>query len=177
MQGISRSQKKSVKASTKKSPIKDVRKKTVSRTAQTHKVSLRSTKGISSPYVKKIKRYAKQGVKSMLLSKTFHSGFKVLSVALISFGVLYSSFFFISKTFANEVVVSRSEIISRVAKLTALPKEDPYEIVRVQDEEDLKKQNEFYKDISEGDYILIYKDVAVIYDLRNDAIKGVKRQQ
>ena len=56
-----------------------------------------------------------------------------------------------------------------------LPPEAPYEIVRVQDEEDLKKQNEFYKDVKEGDYILMYKKVAIIYDLRNNAIVAIKR--
>ena len=111
----------------------------------------------------------------MLLSPTFHSAFKVLSVAFVSFGLLYASYFFISKTFANEVVVSQSEIIARVSKLTSLPSEAPYEVVRVQDETDLRKQNPFYKDIKEGEYILIYRDLAVIYDLRDNVIVGIKR--
>ena len=114
-------------------------------------------------------------VKSLLLSPTFHSTFKVVSVALISFGLLYASYFFIGKTFANEVVVSKSEIVSRVSKFVTLPSDEAYEIVRVQDGADLQGQNPFYKDVKEGDYILVYKDIAVIYDLRNDAIKGVKK--
>ena len=89
--------------------------------------------------------------------------------------MLYGSYLYIGKTFANEVVVSQSEIVARVAKLTSLPAEEPYEIVRVQDEEDLRKQNPFYKDVKEGQYILIYKNIAVIYDLRNNSIIGIKR--
>lgn len=123
---------------------------------------------------KKMMRHTKQGVKSMLLSPSFHTTFKVMVGILLSSGLMYSTYLFIGKTFANEVVVSQSEIIARVAKLTPLPQEDPYEIVRVQDGEDLKKQNPFYKDIKEGDYILMYKDMAVIYDLRADTIVSVK---
>ncbi len=133
------------------------------------------SKKLQSPYVRKYKRYTKLIIKSLLLSPAFHSTFKVLSVALVSFGLLYASYFFIGKTFANEVVVSKSEIVSRVSKLVTLPNNEPYEIVRVQDEVDLQKQNPFYKDIQEGDYILAYKDVVVIYDLRNNVIKGIKR--
>ena len=122
------------------------------------------------------KRYTKQAVKSLLLSPTFHSSVKVATILAVSSGLLYASYFFISKTFANEVVVSQSEIVARVGKLTSLPQEAPYEIVRVQDEEDLRKQNPFYKDIKEGDYILMYKDLAVIYDLRANSIVAVKQR-
>jgi hypothetical protein len=164
-----------------------LRKKTsgdIRKTARTtaHNIKRSSTKNypphskkIQSPYARKYKRYTKLVVKSLLLSPVFHSTFKVVSVALVSFGLLYASYFFIGKTFANEVVVSKSEIVSRVSILVALPNEEPYEIVRVQDEADLQKQNPFYKDIQEGDYILVYKDMAVIYDLRNNVIKGIKK--
>ncbi len=141
---------------------------------KSRQISTVTHKEIASPYLKKIKRYTKQGVKSLLLSSAFHSSFKIVSWVVISFGFVYGSYFFISKTFANEVVVSQSEIVARVARLTPLPAEDPYEIVRVQDETDLRKQNPFYKDIKEGDYILMYKNVAVIYDLRANAIVAVK---
>lgn len=135
---------------------------------------IKSTK-VRSPYARKITRYTKQGVKSLLLSPLFHSAFRVIATVVVSCGLLYSSYLFIGKTFANEVVVSQSEIVTRVGKLTPLPKEQPYEIVRVQDEELLRKQNVFYKDVKEGDYILMYKNLAVIYDLRNNVVLGVKR--
>lgn len=138
-------------------------------------IAVRNKKSTESPYVKKLKRYAKQGVRSMLLSPVFHSSFKIVGTAVIVVSMLYGSYLYIGKTFANEVVVSQSEIVARVAKLTSLPSEEPYEIVRVQDEEDLRKQNPFYKDVKEGQYILMYKNMAVIYDLRNNSIVGIKR--
>jgi hypothetical protein len=134
-----------------------------------------NARATQSPYVKKMKRYAKQGVKSMLLSPVFHSSFKIVTTAVVVVSMLYGSYLYIGKTFANEVVVSQSEIVARVAKLTPLPNEAPYEIVRVQDEDDLRKQNPFYKDVKEGQYILIYKNMAVIYDLRNNSIVGIKK--
>ena len=134
-----------------------------------------SPKKVVSPYFKKLKRYTKQGLKSTLLSPMFHSAFRVIATVLVSSGLIYSSYFFIGKTFANEVVVSQSEIIARVGKLTILPHESPYEIVRVEDEGALQKQNPFYKNIKEGDYIIMYKNLAIIYDLRNNIILGLKR--
>jgi hypothetical protein len=111
----------------------------------------------------------------MLLSPVFHSTFRIVAASIVAMAVLYISYLYIGKTFANEVVVSQSEIVSRVSKLTALPPGDPDEVVRVQDEETLKKQNSFYQDVKEGDYILMYKNTAVIYDLRNDLIVAIKR--
>ena len=134
----------------------------------------KTTKKVPSPYIRKIKRYAKIGVKSLLLSPAFHTSFKVFFGVLIASSLLYASYSYIGRTFANEVVVSQGEIVARVRKLTTLPAGNPSEIVRVQDEEDLKKQNSFYKDVKEGDYILMYKDMAVIYDLRANAIVAVK---
>ena len=128
-----------------------------------------------SPYAKKIKRFAKLGIKSLLLSPRFHSACKVVTTVAVIVIVLYGSYLYIGKLFANEVIVSQSEIISRVGKLVLLPNEDPYEIVRVQDQNDLRKQNPFYQDVEEGDYILMYKNLAVVYDLQNNVIVALKR--
>ena len=129
----------------------------------------------TSPVLKKVKRYSKEKLRSLLLSPTFHVAFKVFFGLLISSGLFYGSYLVIGRSFANEVVISKSEIISRVGKLTPLPKEEPYDIVRVQDPDYLKKQNLFYKDIEEGDYILMYPNLAVIYNLRSNRVVGVKQ--
>lgn len=135
----------------------------------------KTTKKVSSPYLKTIKRYTKYGVRATLLSPFFHSAVKVVVIGIVVSSALYGSYHYINKTFANEIVISQGEIIARVAKLTDLPKEPPVEIVRVQDGDDLRKQNVFYKDVKEGDYIIMYKNMAVIYDLRNNAIVAIKR--
>jgi hypothetical protein len=155
------------------SKIKDVKKRDVPKKSSILPRTIK--KSTISPYSKKLKRYAKLGAKSLLLSPLFHSAFKIIGMAAIVASMLYGSYSYISKTFANEVVVSQSEIVARVGKLVSLPGENPYEIVRVQDENDLRKQNPFYKDVKEGDYILMYKNLAVIYDLRNNVIVAIKR--
>lgn len=134
-----------------------------------------SARRIPSPYLKRMKRASKRTLRAILLSHMFHTGFKIIVGFGISLGLLYGSYHYISKSFANEVVISKSEIIARVAKLTSLPHEEPHDIVRVQDPEDLKKQNDFYKDVEEGDYILMYTNLAVIYNLKTDQVVAVKQ--
>lgn len=123
----------------------------------------------------RIKRRSKTIFKAALLSKSFQSSVKVLSICLVAGSSLYGVYHLVSKTFANEVVISKSEIVSRVSKLTPLPEGSPRDVVRVEDENNLKKQNEFYKDVKEGDYVLMYKDMAIIYDLRNNSIVAMRR--
>ena len=134
-----------------------------------------SSSKISSPYTKKIKRSLKRGAKGLLLSPMFHGLVKVATILIIISTFVYVSYRVIGKTFANEVIISKSEIIARVGKLTPLPHEEPYELVRVQDEEDLRKQNPFYKDIKEGNYIIMYPSMAIIYDLRTNTIISAKK--
>lgn len=132
-----------------------------------------------STVVSKVKRSAKKKtkmmVKSLLLSKTFHKAFNVTAIGLLVFFASYIAYTNFTGTFKDEVVVSKSEIVDRVSKLTTLPNETPDDVVRVQDPETLKKQNTFYENVKEGDYIVMYSKMAVIYDLRNNVIVSEKR--
>ena len=123
------------------------------------------------------KRYGKQTLRAMLLSHMFHTTFKVVIGLSVSYAALHGAYVYIGKSFADDVVVSQSEIIARVAKLTEVPSGTPEDIVRVQNPDDLRKQNSFYEDVKEGDYIVMYPKVAVIYDLRNNSIIAVKKTE
>lgn len=123
------------------------------------------------------RRYGKQTLRDFLLSKTFHAGFKVLVSLAIGGSALYGTYAFIGKSVVNEVVVSESEILSRIGKHAVLPQGKPEAVVRVQDPETLKNQAGFYENVKEGDYIVIYPSLAVIYDLRNDRIIALKSMQ
>jgi hypothetical protein len=125
--------------------------------------------------VQKIKRFGKQTLRDILLSKTFHTSFKIFIAGMVTVSALYGSYSFIGTTFANDVVVSKSEILAKVAKHVELPVGEPDDLVRIQDAEALKKQQEFFKDIEEGDYIIMYPELAIIYDLRNDSIVAMKK--
>jgi hypothetical protein len=133
------------------------------------------TRSPLSKIARSTKRYGKQTLRDLLLSKTFNSGFKVLIGVLISGTALYGAYAFIGNTFANDIVVSKSEILARAAKHADLPSGNPDAVVRVQDPETLKKQNDFYANVKEGDYIIMYPNVAIIYDLRNDSVVALKR--
>lgn len=123
------------------------------------------------------KRHSKQAVKTMLLSKLFHSFFKISVTVLIICGALYGTYAYFQTSLLNGVVVSKSEIVDRVSKLTPLPNEDPQDVVRVEDAEILKKQNIFYENVKVGDYIIMYQKVAIIYDLRNNTIVAMKKSE
>lgn len=123
------------------------------------------------------KRYGKQTLRAMLLSHMFHTTFKVFVGLVISYAALHGAYIYIGKSFADDIVVSQSEIIARVAKLTEVPLGAPEDIVRVQNPDDLRKQNSFYQDVKEGDYIVMYPKLAVIYDLRNNSIVAVRKTE
>lgn len=126
---------------------------------------------------KALKNYGKLTVKRILLSKQFHIFFKVCSTAIVFALVSYGAYVYINSTVENDVVVSKSEIIARVAKLTSIPSGNPDAVVRVEDPETLKKQNSFYENVKTGDYILIYPNEAIVYDLLNNTIVSVKKTQ
>ncbi|MDB5260007.1 MAG: hypothetical protein JWN37_238 [Candidatus Nomurabacteria bacterium] len=146
-------------------------------TSKTVRKSSFKRKGALSKITRSTKRFGKQTLRDILLSKTFHSSFKVLIGLLISGTALYGAYAFIGNTFANDIIVSKSEILARVGKHTDLPQDLPEAVVRVQDPDILKKQQAFYENVKEGDYIIIYPKLAVIYDLRNDSIIALKRTE
>lgn len=159
-----------------KSSVKPIQRAN-SKTAAKKSVSSRTIKKNTSSLSRigyATKRYGKQTLRDLLLSKTFHSTFKVFIGLLISGSALYGAYAFIGNSIANDVVVSKSEILARVAKHTPLPEGEPEAVVRVQDPESLKKQNNLYENVKEGDYIVIYPTLAVVYDLRNDHIVALK---
>jgi hypothetical protein len=143
---------------------------------QTKQISKGSAKkrGTLSRMAKSTKRYGKQTLREILLSKTFHSAFKVMIGVLMVSSVSYGAYALIGSTVQNDVVVSQSEIIARISKHTELPDEAPKAIVRVQDADTIQKQAELFGNAKEGDYIVIYDKLAVVYDLRNDRIVALR---
>ena len=141
--------------------------------ARTKSVSLSKKSGVSR-VSKSVRNYGKRSLRAILLSHTFHSGFKIVAIAFLVIVPFYGAYAYIGKTVANEIVISKSQILDRVSKHMDLPLGDPLAVVRVQDADTLKKQNSFYDQIKSGDYIIMYKSKAIIYDLRNDNVLAVK---
>ena len=155
------------KAATKTVAKVPARKKVVTRTA-VRKVAPRSKSS-------NVSKFGKRTLRAILLSRTLHVLSKVAVVVIIAGGTFYGMYSFASNTFAGDVVISKSEIVARVGRLTTLPVGTPDAVVRVQDPETLRKQNIFYQDVKEGDYIIMYPRLAVIYSLRSDSIVSLKR--
>lgn len=150
-------------------------KKTVSQTRTSVRVPVK--RSVVSSLARSTKRYGKRTVRDILLSKLFHTTFKVFIGLLISSAAVYGTYAYFGNTIENDVVVSKSEIVARVSKLIGITNEVPDAVVRVQDAETLKKQNEFYAEVKEGDYIVMYPKLAVIYDLRNNSIVAIKKSE
>lgn len=123
---------------------------------------------------KSVKNYSKKSLRAVLLSHTFHTGFRAVVITVLILAPFYGVYAYIGKTVANEIVISKSQILERVATHTKLPAGEPEAVVRVQNAESLKRQNSFYDQIKSGDYIIMYKSLAIIYDLRNDQILATK---
>lgn len=119
--------------------------------------------------------FGKKTLRAILLSRTLHVASKAVVMLVLVSGALYGAYFLVSNTFAGDVVISKSEIVARVGRQTVLPSGNPDAVVRVQDAETLRKQNAFYADVKEGDYIIMYPTLAVIYSLRTDSLVNVKR--
>ncbi len=132
---------------------------------------------IFSRAVHSTKRYSKQTLKNILLSKIFHSAFKIFITVFIIAATLYGTYAYFQTALINEVVVSESEIVDRVSKLVTVPNEEPQDVVRVEDAEILKKQNSFYENVKVGDYVVMYQKLAIIYDLRNNVIVAMKKSE
>lgn len=126
-----------------------------------------------------VKRFLKRSLRSFLLSTALHVGTRLLIIVLLIASICYGVYAFVTPMLRNNVVVSQSEIVSRVSKIAAIPSGETVEaVVRVEDAEMLKKQNDFYRStaVKEGDYILIYPSMALIYDLRNNAVIAIKKK-
>jgi hypothetical protein len=108
---------------------------------------------------------------------TYKKTLVVITLALIFTGLIVFGKGMVSSTLANTIVVSESEILRRIRTHTTIPSTQPTSIVRVKDAEVLRAQHMFYKDIKEGDYIIMYPDRVIIYDLRADTVIGEKSSQ
>ena len=141
------------------------------------KVTATSQSRGKSTLSRKLKRYGKQTLRDVLLSHTFHAGFKVLIGLLIGTSALYGAYALIGTSVQKDIIVSQSEIIARIGKHVELPNSAPDAVVRVQDPETLKKQAALYENVKEGDYIVVYPTMAVVYDLYNDRIVALKTSE
>ena len=138
-----------------------------------------------SKVLKRVVKYGKKSLKAilhgcgLLTEQAFI--YKKVAWAIILILIFTIIFYFNKDTMltalSNTIVVSEAEIVARVRKHTTLPEGKPTSIVRVKDADALRAQHIFYKDVKEGDYIIMYPDRVIIYDLRDDSVVAQKASQ
>lgn len=124
----------------------------------------------SRSFFARVSRHVKKTTRKVLLSPTFQKTARNIMVGIIVVISLYGIMVYAKKALQHDVVVSKGEIIDRVSQHTTLPKGDPTSVVRVQDASRLQQQNAFYKDVSQGDYVIVFSSQVIIYNLREDRI-------
>lgn len=66
------------------------------------------------------------------------------------------------------------EVVSKLSKILLLPSDKQPTVAKVEDVEKLKKSNEnFYKDVTKDDYLVLYTDRAIIYRKKENKIINI----
>jgi hypothetical protein len=86
----------------------------------------------------------------------------------------FASYKFVQAKMHETSSFSDSYILQKAGKHFPLPDGAPLSLVRVEDAKKLSEENPFYANVKEGDYIIAYAKLFVIYDAVHDEIKAVK---
>ena len=101
--------------------------------------------------------------------------FKVMFLSIVSgLVVVIVIFGYINSTKTKAESVTQENVISQLSKQISLPSEAPVTFLRVSDAKSLSLQDEFYKNVQNGDYIIVYSSMALVYDFSNNKIENVK---
>ncbi len=102
-----------------------------------------------------------------LLRLIFVSSFSVSIVFVVLYGVIKSN-----RT--NAESVTQDIVISQLSKTINIPEAGLVSVMRVSDAKSLSIQDNLYKNIKNGDYIIVYKSMILIYDFDSRFIKNIK---
>ena len=105
------------------------------------------------------------------LYKLLKLGF--LSVILLAVtGIVVYSIVFGIKT--NAESITQNTVLLQLEEHLVLPENEPVSLRRVSNAKELATQDSFYKDIKNGDYIIIFENLSLIYDFDKSLIKNIK---
>ncbi len=99
--------------------------------------------------------------------------FSLLTISFI-FIVFISIYAFFLKNKTNAESINQTTILNQLSKNIILPKEEIINIMRISNAKELSSQDKFYENIENGDYILIFKNMSMIYDFDKNLIKNIK---
>lgn len=98
----------------------------------------------------------------------------VIGVLLIAVGVLGWKYYQVSKDNSDDSKEISAKIIQKVAALYMIPTNEEPTVARIQDKNKLENQD-FFKNASNGDYLLVYQKnkVALVYREQNNKLVNV----
>lgn len=106
---------------------------------------------------------------------SFSRSFKIMFLSLVSgLMVIIVIFGYINSARTKAESITQDNVISQLSKQIVLPNEIPITFLRVSDAKTLATQDEFYKNVQNGDYIIVYSSMALVYDFSNNRIENVK---
>ncbi len=113
----------------------------------------------------------KKNQRRISFSKLFRWTFISVFFISIVFAVIYGVFLN-NKTSAESI--NQNTVLNQLSKNLILPKDEIINIMRVSNAKDLEKQDIFYKNVKNGDYVIIYKSMVILYDFDKSLIKNIK---
>lgn len=113
----------------------------------------------------------KKNRRRISLSKTF----KMIFLSAVSvFVFIIVVFGFINNSRSKAESVTQENVIEQLSKQLVLPDDLPKDFLRVSNAKTLASQDDFYKNVKNGDYIIVYDTMALVYDFAGNKIENVK---
>ena len=106
---------------------------------------------------------------------SFSRSFKIMFLSIISgLIVIIVIFGYINSARTKAESITQEDVIYQLSKEIVLPDEVPTTFLRVSDAKTLTLQDEFYKNVQNGDYIIVYSSLALVYNFSDNKIENVK---
>ncbi len=97
----------------------------------------------------------------------------ILWIILFLFNMIFT-FSFVRTKIASSTTVTQDSVLNQLKKNINLPETQPIDFKRISDAKALSSQALFYKDVKNGDYIIVYDYMALVYDFTNSKIISIK---
>lgn len=96
----------------------------------------------------------------------------LLFVIVFIFLILLISIF--KNKFSNSNSITQQSVLVQLKEEINLPDNDPNSFMRISDASSLSSQDIFYKDAKNGEYIIVYDSLALVYDFDDKKIINIR---
>ncbi len=104
-------------------------------------------------------------------------GMLVLPVAMF---VIYS--FYVVASYGTDVIKDKTlkdeiDIIAKVKSHVLVPNTEPISVMKVKNPDELKSSGGLYLEVKKDDYVVVYEDLIVVYDVESDKVVDINRKK